>query len=51
MIFGSDWPVVNLAADYLTWFDIVQDNISHFSAQDQQKIMHDNGARFYRLAL
>ena len=51
VIFGSDWPVVNLAADYLTWFDIVQDSISHFSAQDQQKIMHDNGARFYRLAL
>ena len=51
VIFGSDWPVVDMAADYLTWFDIVQDSISHFSAQDQQKIMHDNGARFYRLAL
>ena len=51
VIFGSDWPVVNLAADYLTWFDIVQDSVSHFSAQDQQKIMHDNGGRFYRLAL
>ena len=51
VIFGSDWPVVDLAADYLTWFDIVQDSISHFSAQDQQKIMHDNGSRFYRLAL
>ena len=49
VVFGSDWPVVNMAADYLTWFDIVQDSISHFSAEDQQKIMHDNGVRFYRL--
>ena len=49
VIFGSDWPVVDMAADYRTWFDIVQESISHFSAQDQQKIMHDNGVRFYRL--
>jgi L-fuconolactonase len=49
VVFGSDWPVVNLAADYVTWFDIVQDSISHLSAEDQQKIMHDNGVRFYRL--
>ncbi len=49
VIFGSDWPVVNLAADYGAWFDIVQDSIRHFSARDQRKIMHDNGARFYRL--
>ena len=51
VIFGSDWPVVNLAADYRTWFDIVQESISHLSAHDQQKIMHDNGVRFYRLAV
>lgn len=50
VMFGSDWPVVNLAADYHTWFAIVQESISHFSPADQQKIMHDNGERFYRLA-
>ncbi len=49
VVFGSDWPVVNMAADYVTWFDIVQDSISHFSAEAQRKIMHDNGMRFYRL--
>ena len=51
VVFGSDWPVVDMAADYHTWFDIVQDSISHFSVQDQQKIMHDNGVRFYRLEI
>lgn len=49
VVFGSDWPVVNLAADYRRWFDLATATIAHFSAEEQRMILHDNAVRFYRL--
>lgn len=50
VLFGSDWPVVNLAADYRRWFELATATIAHFSPEEQQMILHDNAVRFYRLA-
>ena len=49
VVFGSDWPVVNLAADYRRWFDLATATIAPYSPAEQQMILHDNAVRFYRL--
>lgn len=48
-LFGSDWPVVNLASDYGTWIDFVTRLISGYAADSQAKIMGGNAVSFYRL--
>ncbi|MFZ1757357.1 MAG: amidohydrolase family protein, partial [Caldilineaceae bacterium] len=42
VVFGSDWPVVNLAADYRRWFALATQTISAYSPAEQQMILHDN---------
>jgi len=49
VVFGSDWPVVNLAADYRRWFELATATIAPYSPAEQQMILHDNAVRFYRL--
>lgn len=48
-IFGSDWPVVNLASDYQSWIETVRRLIKDLSAEDQQRIMGLNAQQFYQL--
>ncbi len=49
LVFGSDWPVVNLVADYTTWIETLQKAMGQFSKRDQMKIWAENGERFYGL--
>ncbi|MEO6920834.1 MAG: amidohydrolase family protein [Collimonas sp.] len=49
VIWGSDWPVVNLAADYGRWLDTTKALLAHLGAAQQQQIMGGNAQRFYRL--
>jgi L-fucono-1,5-lactonase len=49
LVFGSDWPVVNLVADYSGWIDALSQAIAGLTRADQQKIWADNGERFYGL--
>ncbi|TCL10315.1 L-fuconolactonase [Shimia isoporae] len=49
VMFGSDWPVVNLASDYGTWRRVVDDALAPFSEADRAKILGANAARFYDL--
>ena len=49
LVFGSDWPVVNLVADYGRWIGTLGGAISHLDIADQQKIWAGNGERFYGL--
>jgi L-fuconolactonase len=49
LVFGSDWPVVNLVADYGEWIRTLSASLSGFTRADQQKIWAENGERFYRL--
>ncbi|GAC16901.1 amidohydrolase family protein [Aliiglaciecola lipolytica] len=47
LMYGSDWPVLNLAADYLTWSAYVERFIQDFDSTEQQAIWHDSAAKFY----
>jgi L-fuconolactonase len=49
LMFGSDWPVCLLSADYDQTIGIVQEFLQQFSIADQEKVMGANAIRFYRL--
>lgn len=49
LMFGSDWPVCNLAADYSKIVNTLEDYISQLSNQDQQQIWTNNAKSFYKL--
>jgi L-fuconolactonase len=49
IVYGSDWPVCQLAASYQAQFDIVKDYFSSFSKTEQDKFFGGNAVRFYGL--
>ncbi len=49
IVWGSDWPVMTLNADYGRWLDAAKQLISPLSPADRSGIMDRNAARFYRL--
>lgn len=51
VMYGSDWPVCLLAADYRAQLNILQDYIQDFSELEQSKIMGGNATAFYNLKI
>jgi L-fuconolactonase len=49
IMFGSDWPVCLLAADYRQVKDILADYTSNFSSLERVNIFSLNARRFYKL--
>lgn len=49
LMWGSDWPVLNLAADYSSWLAISEQFISSLPVEGQQAIMGLTASRFYQL--
>lgn len=49
LLFGSDWPVCQVAGSYSQVKGIVTDFISHLSPTEQAKIMGGNAIAFYGL--
>jgi L-fuconolactonase len=51
LMFGSDWPVCLVAAEYEQVIGLVRDYMTNvgFSASDQAKVFGENATRFYRL--
>ena len=49
LMFGSDWPVCLLAANYSQTLEIVEHYFSKFSETDQEKIWSGNARVFYNL--
>ncbi|SMO82122.1 amidohydrolase family protein [Paracoccus laeviglucosivorans] len=47
LVWGSDWPVLTLAASYLDWQSLSRDVLAHLPQDQQAAIFHGNGARFY----
>lgn len=47
ILYGSDWPVMRLAAEYRAWVDIVSDWLSSYSASDKELIWGGNAERIY----
>ena len=50
LMFGSDWPVCLLAAEYAEVAGIVTDFLAPLSGPEQEAILGGTAARFYRLA-
>jgi L-fuconolactonase len=49
LIWGSDWPVLNLASDYESWHRLVGEFLSGMNDTEREKIMGGNAAQFYRI--
>lgn len=49
MVWGSDWPVVNMGADLPTWIGITQSILSELSESEAAAIGSENAKRIYRL--
>ena len=49
LMWGSDWPVLNLAADIDRWVAVCEALIGDLPAVDQTRIWRDNACRFYAL--
>ena len=47
LMYGSDWPVCLLAAEYAQVFALVRDYLTPLSAEAQTKVLGGNAARFY----
>ena len=49
LLFGSDWPVVNLAASYGRWLEVALEFLAPLSAGERAAVLGDNTRRIYRL--
>jgi L-fuconolactonase len=49
IMYGSDWPVCTLAANYEQQFSIVKDYFSSFSQTEQNLFFGTNASKFYHL--
>ncbi len=49
LMFGSDWPVLELAATYDDWWRIANELTAAFSAVERDAIFGGTAARFYRI--
>lgn len=50
LMWGSDWPVLTLAADFDRWVAVCDALIGELPSAEQARVWHDNASRFYALA-
>lgn len=49
VLWGSDWPVVNLASDYRHWHEFAQKLVNSVDSSAEKAIFCDNSMKFYGL--
>lgn len=49
ILFGSDWPVLNLASDFETWHDMAGTLLAGLREDERDSVFGGNASRFYRL--
>ncbi len=49
VMWGSDWPVVNLASDYGAWVEASIELLVQLDVEQRQAVMGLNAQRFYRM--
>ncbi len=49
LMWGSDWPVLTLAGDYVGWFEMAEALTDHLPASGKDAIFGGTAARFYGL--
>lgn len=50
VLWGSDWPVLNLASDYGKWVDASAELLAHLDEEQRRAVLGLNAQRFYRMA-
>lgn len=50
LMWGSDWPVLNLVGAYSQWQHQCEQLLAHLSVDEREKIFGDNGKHFYGIA-
>jgi len=51
VMFGSDWPVVNLAGSFTHWLATLEYAISDLSEDEKQKLFIENAKQAYRMEI
>jgi len=51
LIWGSDWPVLTLAADYAAWVQASDQLLQRLAAPERDAIFGLNAMRCYRLSV
>lgn len=51
LVWGSDWPVLTLAADYGSWIELCRAELDRHSASTVDAVMGENARRIYKLAI
>ncbi len=51
VMFGSDWPVVNLASSYRRWIDTVRGAVAQLSTTERERILAGTAIEAYGLAV
>ena len=49
VMFGGDWPVVNLSSSWSGWVETLEELVSGFGEDERRRLFFDNAAAFYRL--
>ncbi len=49
LLWGSDWPVLNLAADYSRWCELTDRLLSRLNDAERAAVLGLNAMKFYRL--
>jgi L-fuconolactonase len=50
IVFGGDWPLVNMGMTYLSWVQTLNALTPQLSPAGKRKLFADNARRFYRLS-
>ena len=50
LMWGSDWPVIEMSTPYQRWLTITHRFLFRYSLPDQDEIMCDTAVRFYGLS-
>lgn len=51
LLFGSDWPVCNVAANYSELVTVLEQYMKQFTASEQDKVWFENAKSFYKLEI
>lgn len=51
MMWGSDWPVVNINSDYASWLTVSKGLTANWTAEDKEYLYQSTVTRFYNLSV
>ena len=49
VLFGGDWPVLNLAGDYSGWLNALQSLLAHATEEEARKLLQTNAEKIYQI--